>query len=102
MPTEVSAPLAAALRCASCGTELAPDALSCPACLALVHADRLKELAASAERLEESGQLVEASGAWNEALSLIPRSAQQYTLVQERVSALQARLSSQTNGAGST
>jgi len=102
MPTEVSAPLATALRCASCGTELAPDALSCPACLALVHADRLKELAASAERLEESGQLVEASGAWNEALSLIPRSAQQYTLVQERVSALQARLSSQTNGAGST
>jgi len=100
MAPEASTQFAPTLRCASCGTELAPDALSCPACLALVHAERLKELAASAERFEASGQLVEAASAWNDALALIPPTAQQHALVHERVSSLQQRLKSQANGTG--
>ncbi len=36
---------AAALVCPSCGSEVAPNLLSCPSCHRLVHAERLKELA---------------------------------------------------------
>ena len=41
--------------CPACGSEVAPNLLSCPSCHRLVHADRLKELAGPAEASERAG-----------------------------------------------
>ena len=91
--THVSpAPERATLRCASCHTELSPFALSCPACMTLVHADRLKGLAASAEEHTAAERLVEARESWNQALELLPPGSQQYTAVVERVGDLTKRI----------
>jgi len=54
-----------ATRCPSCGTELAPDAKSCPVCHALVHAGRLKELAAEADAATAAGDASTAMARWN-------------------------------------
>ena len=44
--------------CPACGSEIAPTLLSCPSCHRLVHAERLKELAADAEASEKAGAVV--------------------------------------------
>ena len=49
--------------------------LSCPSCHHLVHAARLKELAADAEAAEKAGELPAALAFWNEAVSLLPTAA---------------------------
>jgi Zn-dependent protease len=59
-------------RCAACGVELAPGMLACPACRRLVHAARLKALAAEAEVAEREGRLTDAVTRWREALELLP------------------------------
>jgi len=38
------------LHCPTCGSQIAPHLRSCPGCQSLVHAVRLKALAAEAER----------------------------------------------------
>ena len=43
-------------------SEVAPNLLSCPSCRRLVHADRLKELAETAEAAERDGELAPAHG----------------------------------------
>lgn len=84
------------LACGECGTELAPDAVSCPACRALVHAERLRGLAARAEELESAGQQEEARGVWAEALALLPPDSRQHTAIAHRVSLLDAALPTAT------
>jgi Zn-dependent protease len=74
--------------CASCGTELAPGLLTCPGCHRLVHAERLKELAAAADHSERQGDPRAALAAWQEAQELLPENSRQFTIVSERISAL--------------
>jgi Zn-dependent protease len=79
-------------RCAKCGTELAPHALSCPACLTLVHGAKLKDLAASAESLVASGSLPEARERWETALRLLPPDSRQHTIIRGKVDELTKRI----------
>lgn len=84
----------AAARCSVCDTELASDALSCPACRRLVHADGLRRLAAEAEAAVAAGDLVKALRAWREALELLPRDSRQSAIIKEKVEALSRQLDS--------
>jgi Zn-dependent protease len=72
-------------RCASCGTELSPDALVCPACAALVHAEQLKQLAADADAATRAGDALGARNHWTTALALLPPDSQQYAAIRDRV-----------------
>jgi hypothetical protein len=75
-------------RCASCGTELSPGALACPACATLVHSEQLKQLAAEAEAAAREGDLPGARGRWTSALALLPVQSQQHAVIRERVAEL--------------
>lgn len=75
-------------NCVRCGTELPPDALACPSCATLRHADSLKRLAADAESAERSGYVDVAREHWTSALDLLPPASQQYAAVQQRIVAL--------------
>lgn len=77
-----------ASTCARCGTELAPSLLSCPTCHALVHAPRLKELAAAAASAEAGGDPTGALAHWREALELLPVHAAQHQAIAARVADL--------------
>jgi Zn-dependent protease len=60
------------LECARCSAPLAPDALVCDSCHALVHAAKLGQLAASAQLHEERRELTAARNDWHEALNFLP------------------------------
>jgi Zn-dependent protease len=79
---------AADVACAGCGARLPPALLACPACARLVHADRLKELAASGERAERAGDPAAALSAWRDALALLPPGTNQHARVRQKVVAL--------------
>ena len=79
-------------HCSRCGTELPPETLACPACAALIHADRLKELAAAAETATAAGELVAARTHWANALPLLPAPSQQYTALKSRHDELTRRI----------
>ncbi|MEO8879611.1 MAG: site-2 protease family protein [Gemmatimonadaceae bacterium] len=79
-------------QCASCGTELAPRAVACPACGTLVFADKLKTLAARAEAARVAGNFEIAREQWREALQLLPPDSQQYATIDERVAELTTRI----------
>lgn len=81
-----------ALRCAHCGTELAPTLLRCPACGTLAHAGRLGEIAADARRLEGEGRLSDALSRWNEALVLLPADAPQHATIVRRIEDLTGKV----------
>ena len=83
-----SAPPASVQVCPSCGGEVAPNLLNCPSCHRLVHADRLKELAESAESSERAGDVSAALGAWREAITLLPPESRQYAVLAGRIAAL--------------
>ena len=80
-----------ALACPSCGCEASPRDLVCPRCKGLLHAAKLKELAASAERAEAEDQWGEASRMWREALALLPPGSKQQGQVAARVEAATAK-----------
>lgn len=67
---------------------MAPDFLSCPSCRRLVHAERLKALAAEAERAEAEERFGPAMKAWREALALLPADAKQYDAVSAKIDLL--------------
>jgi Zn-dependent protease/nitrogen fixation protein len=89
-------------RCAHCSTELPPHALACPACGALVHAEQLKQLAATAESAASGGALVRAREAWELALRLLPRDSKQHAVIEARVAELAKRIESTPSGSGSS
>jgi Zn-dependent protease len=90
----MSAPVAPqALPCSTCGTQLSPSLLSCPSCHALVHAPRLKELAAAAQRATDAGDATGALEAWREAHDLLPPSSKQYAVVADRIDKLSRHVS---------
>jgi len=79
-------------RCGRCGTELAPHALACPACGAIVHAEKLKQLAASAEEAAAGGDLVRAREQWEAAIRFLPPESRQHTVIRGRVTDLAKRI----------
>ena len=76
------------IRCARCSTELRPDALACPACGTLIHADTLKQVAAEADVATRAGDLVSARNQWAIALGLLPAHSQQHAVIRDRVAGL--------------
>jgi Zn-dependent protease len=82
------------IRCARCSTELPPDALSCPACGSLIHADTLKHVAAEAEVATRAGDLVSARNQWAIALSLLPAHSQQHAVIRDRLAGLDRSIES--------
>src|SRR5262245_14442148 len=79
-------------RCARCGTELAPHALACPACGALVHAEKLKQLAASADEAESAGDLVKARDLWESTLRFLPVESRQHERIRTSITRLTQRI----------
>jgi Zn-dependent protease len=75
-------------HCASCGTELAPDAFVCPACAALVHAEQLKQLAADAEAATRAGDAAGARNHWTAAVALLPADSRQHAVICDRIAEL--------------
>lgn len=88
----VGEPPTSPLRRCTCGTELAPALLACPACRRLVHRERLEELAAAATAAEKAGELRSALEAWREALELLPADTAQAASIADRVVSLRDRL----------
>lgn len=82
------------IACTRCGTELAPHALRCPSCSALVHRDRLAELTAAASAAEASGELQAARGLWEDARALTPPASAPHRDIGERLSRLSTQLTS--------
>jgi Zn-dependent protease len=76
------------ITCPACRSEVSPNLLSCPSCHRLVHADRLKGLAETADTAERTGDLSAALTAWREALSLLPPESRQYAAIAERIARL--------------
>jgi Zn-dependent protease len=74
--------------CASCGARIGPSLLACPACLRLVHAERLQELARRAEEASAAGDPSAALAAWREARDLLPPGSRQRIVVDQKVAAL--------------
>ncbi len=81
-------PLAARLACSRCGTELPSSALVCPSCSSLVHSERLKTLAAAATAATTAGDRPGATAYWQEALTLLPLTTDQYRIIRERLTQL--------------
>ena len=79
---------AAPEKCGRCGASLAPGALVCGQCQAMVHAHRLEELAESARAHEERQELVAAHSDWQAALELIPADSSQAAWVRAKLAEL--------------
>ena len=91
---EVEEPLSAITHplirnCPSCGAELPLEALACPKCQALVHSDRLDQLARDARALELRGSFGQSHELWEYSLTLLPPGSKQAAWVQERLRALE-------------
>ena len=80
--------LPGARPCDVCHTELSATALACPACGTLVHAARLKALAAEAERAAATGDPSAALAAWRSAHALLPRDSRQAASIAARIDTL--------------
>jgi Zn-dependent protease len=83
---------AAPRACSGCGTELPAAFLACPSCGRLVHGERLKGLAASAEAATREGNTREALTRWREALELLPVGSGQHARILATVQGLSAAL----------
>jgi Zn-dependent protease len=79
-------------KCAACATEIAPDALACPACHTLVYAGVLKDLAATAERQSAANDLTAARDTWTRALDLLPADSDQHRAIRTHITALNASI----------
>ena len=78
----------ASRTCVRCGTELAPFALACPSCGALVHRARLRELADLAAAATTAGDRTAARQHWQDALALVPQTSDQHRLIAQRIEGL--------------
>jgi Zn-dependent protease len=81
--------------CERCGTELAPLALACPACGALVHRARLQELADLAAAARNAGDREGARQHWQDALALVPSDSEQHRRIAARIEELRDPLPAQ-------
>lgn len=74
--------------CARCTTELTAAALACPKCSALVHRERLEDLASRAAAASAANDTITARALWQEARGLVPMQSEQYALIGARLASL--------------
>lgn len=81
-------------ECPRCTGVLAPAALVCSSCHALVHAARLEQLAASARLHEKRHEFTEARDVWLTALELLPADSAQAEWIRDNTKRLEASATS--------
>jgi Zn-dependent protease len=84
----------------SCGADLPPNFLSCPACHRLVHGGRLRELVSAADAAEADGDIRTGLTHLRDALDLLPEGSRQREVVRRRVQRLSDRIDSGNVPAG--
>jgi Zn-dependent protease len=77
-------------NCKRCSHELAPGVLVCDRCHALVHAEKLDQLAAEAKQLEATGTLRQAREHWLMGLPLLPPNSRQASWIHDHARSLDA------------
>jgi len=77
-------------NCRRCSDELAPGALVCEKCHALVHSEQLDRLAAEAKALEAAGDLRQARERWLMGLPLLPANSRQADWIRTHARSLDA------------
>jgi Zn-dependent protease len=83
-------------NCKRCSHELAPGALVCDQCQALVYADKLDQLASEAKAMEAKGELLRARDHWLMGLPLLPRGSSQAAWIQNHALELNAAAQNST------
>ena len=78
-------------NCKRCASELAPGAVECDRCHALVHAEDLERLAAEAKNFEAKGDLRQAREHWLMALPLLPAASRQAAWIRDHALQLDLR-----------
>ncbi len=73
----------------TCGNELAPGALACPQCHALVHSEQLAILSARAQASEAAEDFASARETWQKSLELLPYESTQAEWVRTHLYRLQ-------------
>jgi Zn-dependent proteases len=86
--------------CPQCGNALAPGALVCPNCHALVHANELSQFAEQARVATSNGRLADARHAWEQALALLPPDSVQYATIRQTIAALSAQIAADPPSSG--
>ena len=76
-------------NCRRCSGELAPGALVCENCHALVHAEQLDRMAAEAKALEAKGDLRQARERWLMGAPLLPPTSRQADWIQSHARSLE-------------
>ena len=77
-------------NCPDCGKDLAPGALACPDCHALVHRRELDALAKEAQAFESSKNSGAALDSWHRALGMLPPESKQAEWIRDKIRALEA------------
>jgi Zn-dependent protease len=77
-------------NCRRCSEELAPGALVCAKCHALVHSEQLDQLAAEAKEFEAKRDLRQARERWLMGLPLLPANSRQADWIQNHARSLDA------------
>jgi Zn-dependent protease len=77
-------------NCQRCSRELAPGALACDQCHALVHSEELERLSEEAKALEAGGDLRQAREKWLTGLQLLPPTSTQADWIKQHAQALDA------------
>jgi Zn-dependent protease len=77
-------------NCKRCSRELAPGALECDQCHALVHSEELERLSAEAKVLEARGDLQQAREKWLSAVPLLPPTSTQADWIKYHAEVLNA------------
>lgn len=79
--------------CSKCGSALSPDALACPSCGQLIHAQEFEALAQHAKLAGQASDWHGAKIAWEKALPLLPPESEQYRTVKARIENIDHQLS---------
>lgn len=77
-------------NCRRCSSDLAPGALVCEKCHALVHSEQLDRLAEEARALESKGDFRQARERWLMGLPLLPPNSRQASWIQSHAHSLDA------------
>jgi len=75
--------------CSHCANILPAHALACEKCHALVHAEKLQQLAASARMFEQHQDVAQARAAWEQALALLPPESSQADWIRDKLRTLE-------------
>jgi hypothetical protein len=75
--------------CSHCANILPSHALVCEKCHALVHAEKLQQLAASARMFEDHSDAIQARAAWQQALALLPPESSQAEWIRGKLTKLE-------------